>query len=313
MLEKSPAFLAGHRILCPGGGPNPRQLRKTGNHVILLPNKKGVRALVKQNILRLIPALLALLTVAALLAGALSDPRPYLDDEELISLPPPVANPYAPEDFVYNDLGLLTTADGTGVLGVDVSEFQENIDWNLVKASGIEFVMIRVGFRGYGDSGTMKRDSAAADHYAGAKAAGLKVGAYFFSQAITPREAVEEAEFLLRVTGGWELDLPLVFDWEYIGDYARTADMDPRTLTDCSRAFCRVIRRAGHTPMVYFNLTQARDLLYLEELTDFQWWLARYADTMDFDYRVQMWQYTSRGNVPGIPGEVDVNIRFPEG
>ena len=269
--------------------------------------------MVKQKILRLIPGFFALLTAAALLAGALSGPRPDPDDGELISLPPMEANPYGAEDFVYNELGLLTTADGTGVLGVDVSEFQENIDWNRVKEAGIEFVMIRVGFRGYGDSGIMKRDSAAAEHYAGAKAAGLKVGVYFFSQAVTPGEAVEEAEFLLRVTGGWELDMPLVFDWEYIGDHARTADMDARTLTDCARAFCRVIRRAGYTPMVYFNLTQARDLLYLEELTDFDWWLARYADTMDFDYRVEMWQYTSRGAVPGIPGEVDVNIWFPEG
>ena len=266
--------------------------------------------MVKQKILRLIPGLLALLTAVALLAGALNGPKSYLNDEELISLPPLVANPYGPEDFVYNDLGFLTTRDGTGVLGVDVSEFQESIDWNLVREAGIEFVMIRVGFRGYGDSGIMKRDSAAADHYAGAKAAGLKVGAYFFSQAITPREAVEEADFLLRVTSGWDLDLPLVFDWEYIGDYARTADMDARTLTDCSRAFCRVIRRAGHTPMVYFNLTQARDLLYLEELTDFKWWLARYADTMDFDHRVEMWQYTCWGSVPGIEGDVDVNIWF---
>ena len=265
----------------------------------------------KPDIWRLLAGLLAVLTVAALGISTVSGIKPQQEDWSLVSLPPLEENPYGPEDFAYDENGLLTCINGKAVLGIDVSEFQENIDWEQVKAAGVEFVMIRVGFRGYGN-GAILRDSWADVHYAGAKAAGLKVGAYFFSQAITAEEAVEEARFLLRAVGSWELEMPLVFDWEYIGSNARTAEMDARLLTDCSRAFCRVIRRAGYTPMVYFNLTQASDLLYLEELTDFDWWLARYADTMDFEYRVDMWQYTDNGTIPGVPGEVDVNLWFPE-
>ena len=268
-------------------------------------------AIKKPNIGRWLSGLLAVLTAAVILTGAPSHPQTSWEDTGLISMPPLEANPYTAEDFVRNGQGFLTATDGKSVLGIDVSEFQGEIDWDQVKQAGVEFVMIRVGFRGYG-TGAIVADSCAQEYYAGARAAGLKVGAYFFSQAITPQEAAEEAYHLLRAVRNWELEMPLVFDWEYIGDYARTADMDARLLTDCTRAFCRVIRRAGYTPMVYFNLSQARDLLYLEELTDFDWWLARYADTMDFDYRATMWQYTSAGSVPGISGDVDVNLWFPE-
>ena len=290
----------------------PDSCEKWGS-VLYCCQMKGVSAVGKPDIWRLLAGALAVLTAAALTVLAASGVRLHQEFGSLIYMPPLVANPYTDADFVPAENGLLTFLPGHALLGVDVSEFQENIDWTQVKAAGVEFVMIRVGFRGYGDSGVMRWDDQAQSHYEGAKAAGLKVGAYFFSQAITPEEAVEEAEFLLRAVGSWDVDLPLVFDWEYIGSYARTADMDARTLTDCSRAFCRVIRRAGYTPMVYFNLTQARDLLYLEELTDFDWWLARYANTMDFEYRVTMWQYTDKGSIPGIEGEVDLNFWFPQG
>ena len=263
------------------------------------------------NIRRLIPGFLALLTVAVLLLGAASGAKPIPDDPEPVTLPPLVQNPYGPEDFIRDERGYLTCTAGEAVLGIDVSEYQGDIDWQQVKNAGVEFVMIRVGLRGY-STGVIFSDSLASEYYAGARAAGLKVGAYFFSQAVTVQEAIEEAKYVLQTVKDWEIGMPLVFDWEYVGSEARTGDMDPRTLTDCARAFCRVIRRAGYTPMVYFNISQSQDLLYLEELTDFDWWLARYADTMDFDYRVDLWQYTNQGSVPGIQGYVDVNLWFPE-
>ena len=172
--------------------------------------------------------------------------------------------------------------------------------------------MIRLGSRGY-ETGEIYPDDWAQKYYDGAKAAGLQVGAYFFSQAVSVEEAAEEARFALDAIKNWELEMPVVFDWEYVGSEARTGNMDPRTLTDCTRAFCRMIRRAGYTPMVYFNLSQSQNLLYMEELTEFDWWLARYDENMDFAYRVDMWQYTNQGTVPGITGNVDLNLWFPEG
>lgn len=263
------------------------------------------------HIRRMATGVLALFTVLTLLLAAVTGAKPIPDDPEPVTLPPLTANPYGPEDFFYNEQGYLTCAAGESILGIDVSEYQGSIDWQQVKAAGVEFVMIRVGLRGYG-TGEIYTDSMAQEYYRGAREAGLKVGAYFFSQAVTVQEAIAEANYVLQAVRGWEVEMPLVFDWEYVGSETRTGGMDPRTLTDCARAFCRVVRRAGYTPMVYFNLSQGRDLLYLEELTDFDWWLARYADTMDFDYRVRMWQYTSQGSVPGIWGYVDLNLWFSD-
>lgn len=273
---------------------------------------KGVKALDKVDIRRLTAATLALVTALALLLGVVSGTKPIPDDPEPVTLPPLTANPYAAGDFAVDERGYLTCTAGKSILGIDVSSHQSSVDWAQVKAAGIEFVMIRVGYRGYG-TGEIRPDRLAAEHYAGARAAGLKVGAYFFSQAITVHEAVAEADYALQMIRDWELEMPLVFDWEPMGSDARTAGMDARLLTDCARAFCRMVRREGYTPMVYFNLSLSRELLYLEELTDFDWWLARYGEAMDFDYRVTMWQYTSKGMVPGIEGNVDLNLWFPEG
>lgn len=260
---------------------------------------------------RILSALAALAMSVALLLGAAAGAKPIPDDPDPVTLPPLVANPYGPEDFAPDERGYLTCTAGEGILGIDVSAYQGFIDWQQVKEAGIRFVMIRLGSRGYG-TGEIYADDMAQKYYEGARAQGLMVGAYFFSQAVSVYEAAEEADFVLDVIRDWELDMPVVFDWEFVGTDARTGEMDARTLTDCTRAFCRSIRRAGYQPMVYFNLSQSWNLLYMEELTDFDWWLARYGDTMDFEYRVDMWQYTNAGTVPGITGNVDLNLWFPE-
>ena len=176
-----------------------------------------------------------------------------------------------------------------------------------VKAAGIEFAIIRVGFRGY-ETGNVNPDKRALANYQGAIDAGLDVGVYFFSQAVNPQEAVEEAKFVLDFTAGWDLKYPVVYDWEYIGAHARTADVDRRTLTDCSIAFCEEIRSAGRSPMVYFNRRQGNTQLYLYELEDYPFWLAMYSYRMTYPYKVEMWQYTNQGKVPGIEGDVDINL-----
>ena len=224
------------------------------------------------------------------------------------TLPPPEENPYGPMDFQYEGQYLTCTA-GESTLGIDVSTHQGVIDWQQVAASPVEFVMIRVGYRGY-ESGWIQADDYAKANYEGAKAAGLKVGVYFFSQALDEWEAVEEASFVLSAIKDWQLDLPVVYDWEYVKEEARTGRMNARQVTDCTLAFCRVIQAAGYQPMVYFNTHQAQEHLILEEVTAYPFWLAMYSDRMTYAYKVRMWQYTDKGKVPGIEGSVDLNLLF---
>lgn len=226
------------------------------------------------------------------------------------TLPPPEANPYGPLDFQYDWLGrYLTCQVGKSILGIDVSAYQENIDWNLVRYAGVEFVMIRVGYRGY-ESGKLVKDNWADRHYRGAKAAGLKVGAYFFSQAVSAEEAVEEAEYTLELLSNWELDMPIAYDWEYISDEARTAEVDGETLTAATIAFLDTIEAAGYDALAYFNWNQSFYKLSMPELKDYHYWLAMYSDRMRYPYKLSMWQYTNTGTVPGIDGTVDLNLYF---
>lgn len=225
------------------------------------------------------------------------------------TLLPPEANPYGPNDFQY-DGKYLTCLAGESILGIDVSEHQLDIDWEAVREAGIEFVIIRAGGRGYSE-GVLYTDARAQEYYAGAKAAGLKIGAYFFSQALDTREAVEEALLALEITRDWELDFPLVYDWEYISADARTADMTAAKVTSCAQAFCRTVSEGGRTPMVYFNPHHAENLMDLSRLKAYDFWLAMYSDRMTFPYRVDMWQYTCQGQVPGIEVDVDINLYFP--
>lgn len=224
---------------------------------------------------------------------------------------PPEKTTLLPEDFVYAGDYLICTAAPT-VLGVDVSQHQGQIDWQAVKDAGMEFVIIRVGGRGYGVGGILYTDDLAQSYYEGAKAVGLQVGAYFFSQAISAAEAAEEAELTLQQIQGWELDFPVVYDWERQEGTARTAKTDSRTVTDCMKAFCRVIEEAGYRPMVYFNPDHSDTVFYIEEVTEYDFWLAFYTDWMTYPYKVDMWQYTHTGTVPGIAGNVDINLYFPE-
>lgn len=270
----------------------------------------------KENRTRpIIPGILALATVLALMVIFMITLKPAPNAEpaepETTAAPTVAPNPYSPTDFTYDDRGYLTAVVGSSVLGIDVSEHQLAIDWEQVKAAGVEFVMIRIGWRGQ-TTGKLNEDTMAQENYAGAKAAGLKVGAYFFSQAITPEEAAEEAEYAMGLIRGWELDMPLVFDWEQVNAGDRTAEMDSRLLTQCTKVFCDTVAAAGYKPMIYFNSFQAEHLLELVELTEYSFWLAMYSDTMNYPYQVDMWQYSCTGQVPGIETPVDLNLLFPE-
>ena len=223
--------------------------------------------------------------------------------------PKPEKNPIGLGDFAMKG-DYLSCLTAPSVLGIDVSFWQGNIDWNRVKEAGVEFAIIRAGWRG-SEEGVLAEDDFAQANYAGAKKAGVKVGAYFFSQAISIQEAVEEANYLLEIIDGWEVDMPIVYDWEFVGADSRTSKMDARTLTDCTKAFCETIDAAGYTPMIYFNADQSYASVYLEELTDYGFWLAQYDTVLNYPYKIDMWQYTETGSVPGIDGNVDINLYFP--
>lgn len=224
--------------------------------------------------------------------------------------PPVTPNRFGPEDFAY-DGEYLTCVSEECLLGIDVSKYQSYIDWQQVKEAGFSFVMIRVGYRGYGEAGTLRPDDMANYHYWGAKEAGLMVGAYFFSQATSVEEAREEALYALELTKDWELDLPIVYDWEYLGEEARTANVDADTLTACCIAFCQEISDVGKKTMIYVSPWFGN--LHLEQLNEYPQWIALYKDYMDYKHHFDMWQYTCTGSVPGVQGDVDINIFFPYG
>ena len=225
----------------------------------------------------------------------------------------PVA-PYDKNLFVLDESSMrMYYNDGTyrTALGIDVSSHQGKINWERVAQSGVEFVFIRLGFRGYGQEGTLNLDQYFFENLAGAKNAGLKVGVYFFSQAISTAEAEEEAAFVLQNLAGAELDYPVVYDWEVVNNKsARTNGLDTKTLTDCAITFCDAVSYAGYTPMVYYNLPVGYTRYDLSRLTAYDVWFAQYADkpTMYYDYRI--WQYTDSGKIPGVDTRVDMNIAF---
>lgn len=220
------------------------------------------------------------------------------------------ANPYGRNDFQYYG-DYLTCVSGESIMGIDVSRYQGDIDWEKVRSAGVEFAIIRVGGRSYGDDGELYADDNAYINYLGAREAGIKVGVYFFAQAINVTEAREEAAFVLDKIEGWELDMPVVYDWEHVSSQARTADVGITTLTNCTREFCQAIEEAGYEAMIYFNPTQAEKRVDLEQLMEYKFWLAMYSDRMTYPYKVDMWQYTDQGTIPGIEGYVDINLFFP--
>lgn len=233
-------------------------------------------------------------------------------DQQLLVLEDVDRNRYDPEDFSTDSRGWLQYQSGgrRAAQGIDVSFYQGEIDWQAVADSGVEFAMIRVGYRGY-SQGTLQMDERFQENMDGALAAGLDVGVYFFSQATSVLEAEEEADFVLSAVRGYPIKYPVVFDWEFIdGAEARTNGMDGDTVTQCAAAFCDLISVAGYTPMVYFN--QELDYLFyqLDQLDASQFWLAEYDTKPDFFYDFEMWQYTHTGVVPGIQGNVDLNLAF---
>lgn len=216
------------------------------------------------------------------------------------------ANTYDASLFQRDAAGFLRYADAP--VGIDVSSYQGVIDWPQVAAAGVDFAMIRLGLRGY-TKGSIMTDATFEQNISGALAAGLDVGVYFFSQAVSVWEAEEEAGFVLEQLRGYELTYPVVFDWESINDpSARTNNVSSAELTLFAQAFCEKIAAAGYTPAIYFNQDQGYLGYQLDRLADYGFWLAEYGEAPGFFYEFGFWQYSERGSVPGIGGNVDLDL-----
>ena len=204
----------------------------------------------------------------------------------------------------------------TSKLGIDVSSHQGNIDWKKVKDAGVDFVIIRLGYRGYGESGKILKDNYFEKHYEGAKAAGLEVGVYFFSQAINIEEIHEEAEFVFKNLQGKDISYPVVYDLEKIKDsVARTDSLTSEDVTNMALEFCKLVEEKGYTPSVYGNSKTFTTRLALEKLNKYNKWYAGYPEAGNYDYPLypyefDLWQYTETGTIPGVNTKVDINIQF---
>ncbi|MEG3029897.1 MAG: GH25 family lysozyme, partial [Oscillospiraceae bacterium] len=212
------------------------------------------------------------------------------------------------KEYSFDNNGILIP-ESRMTKGIDVSKYQPNIDWNAVKASGVEYAIIRVGYRGYG-SGTLVEDPLFKQHIKGATAAGLKVGVYFFSQAITAQEAVDEASMALQLVQGYNLAYPIYFDTEYVGDGARADGLSSFHRTVLARGFCETVRNSGYKGGVYASKSWFYNQLIYEDIEKYDIWVAHYNTSTDFRHRYDMWQYTGRGSCPGISGSVDLNIAY---
>jgi len=226
-----------------------------------------------------------------------------------------------PDEFYGTSEGKYTTKahnprfDGwTKRKGIDVSHHQGVIDWNKVAADGIEFAIIRVAGRGYGKSGTLFEDALYKTNLKEARAAGLDVGVYIYSQAITQKEARAEADYIIQRIKEYDINLPVVFDYEYYpGGRLSNAKLTDKQRTDICRAFCEAVKFAGYEPMIYANKSMLKNDLDAASLEkDYQIWLAHYITTTDYQGNYTYWQYTSKGSVDGINGYVDRNYHYVE-
>ena len=228
-------------------------------------------------------------------------------------LPGVEANSLTAEDFSdRSGCPTYTGSDYQVLRGIDVSEHQHEIDWAQVAASGVDYAYVRLGYRGYTEGGLFE-DPYFRANVEGALANGLQVSVYFFSQAISVQEAIEEAEYVLARIRDYNITLPVVYDWEKINGEtaARTDNLDFSILNDCAVAFCDTVKNAGFEPAIYFN----RHLGYygydLSRMTDYDFWFALPESPFpNFYYAVDIWQYSFTEQVPGIAEPTDMNLMF---
>lgn len=235
-------------------------------------------------------------------------------DTYLISKTNASKNAYKEENFVQDNKFWYYEEKGKKIskTGIDVSSYQGDIDWKRVKEDGVEFAIIRVGIRGYG-TGKLVEDECFKANIEGAIKEGIEVGVYFFSQAITTKEAKEEAEFVCERIKDYDLSYPVIFDTEHVSaSSARTnkANLSADERTDIALAFCDYVEEEGYESMIYSNKRWYLRKLNLEKLDKKRIWLAQYSSDLDYPFKFEIWQYSCEGRVDGIEGNVDLNIHI---
>ena len=200
-------------------------------------------------------------------------------------------------------------------VGADVSFYNGSVNWRALKKAGIDFVILRIGGRGWGQGGTLYDDWCFFSSLNSAKAAGLKVGAYFYSAATNLVEAKQEALLAIDRLHGIDLDLPLFFDSEYSGNYpnGRSDSLSMAERTEIAKLFCRLVEQAGYKAGIYASESFLTDELHFDALADYQIWMANYTENNILPtpkHRYDIWQFTDRGRLPGISGSCDINVLF---
>ncbi|MCR5639125.1 MAG: glycoside hydrolase family 25 protein [Lachnospiraceae bacterium] len=197
-------------------------------------------------------------------------------------------------------------------VGIDVSKFQGNIEWDKVKGDGVEFAIVRLGYRGYSE-GNVYIDPFYKNAMEGAAKAGVDTGIYFFSQAINVEEAIEEAELCIKELAPYKVKYPVIIDVEFIAnDDGRANKLTRQDRTDIVKAFCEKVKEAGYVPGFYANTKWSVMGLDLAQLQEYDFWFANYNDTFSYPYEYEMFQYSESGSVAGIVGNVDLNICFKD-
>lgn len=224
-----------------------------------------------------------------------------------------IQHSYNWEEKLVNNNGIYSYEDDTftSKLGIDVSSHQKSINWDKVKSSGVEFAILRLGYRGYGESGKLVLDSCFEDNYKKAKEAGIELGVYFFSQAVNIDEVEEEAEFVMANLKEKEISYPVVYDLERIkNDTARTDNLTTDEITKMMLKFCEIMEKNGYTPCIYGNAKTFTTKTKLELFNKYQKWYADYQEKPLYPYDFSLWQYTETGKINGIEGNVDIDIQF---
>ena len=200
-------------------------------------------------------------------------------------------------------------ADGNARKGIDVSKWNKEIDWEAVKEDGVEFAIIRCGYRG-SSSGALIIDPLYEDNIKGAIAAGIPVGVYFFTQAVTELEAIEEASMVISLIRQYDVDYPVFLDSESAGGKGRADDLSSEDRTKYHQAFMQTIASAGYQTGIYASTNWLNKRVDMNKLSNYNTWLAQYADVPTYDGYYHMWQYTSKGTINGISTNVDLNLCY---
>jgi GH25 family lysozyme M1 (1,4-beta-N-acetylmuramidase) len=252
--------------------------------------------------------------------------RPYYPDDILLSANGtyhfvPITDAIPHNSYEQENLEILESGeyryleDGQVVShkGIDVSSYQGDIDWEKVAADGVDFAFIRAVYRGYGSAGRLVEDEKFDANMAGAMDAGISAGLYVYTQAISNEEVLEEANLAIAKAAKYTDHCTIVVDVEKVADAGgRMNALEVSERTRLVALFCQLIEEAGYTPMIYCNLEMAVLMLDMEQLTGYDIWFAAYTDTLYYPYAYSVWQYTEKGIVDGIDGEVDLDLSFTQ-